>query len=106
MKIFITRNIPEVGLNMLRQAGHELDISQKDAPLSKSELILALQSKPYDAVITLLTDQVDGEVLAAAPKAKIFANYFGKIARLLLLNLVEQCVAIDKMKKPYSMLEL
>src|SRR5690606_38313937 len=43
--------------------------------LSKTEWIERLRSEEPDAVLCLLTDQIDGEVLDAAPKAKIFANY-------------------------------
>lgn len=74
-KIYITRRIPENGLKMLRDKGYELDISSKDRPLSPKELIKALQKKPYDGVLSLLTDTIDGKVFDAARSAKIFANY-------------------------------
>src|SRR3989344_5712105 len=73
--IYITRNIPDVGLSMLRQRGFELDISPKDRPLSKRELIKALRKKPYDGVLCLLTDTINKEVFEAVQSAKIFANY-------------------------------
>ncbi len=73
--IFITRKIPDIGTKMLQDKGYELDISSKDRPLTKKELITALKQKPYDAVVTLLTDQIDGEVMDAAPSVKIFANF-------------------------------
>lgn len=74
-KIFVTRKIPEVGLSLLTAAGHEVDISEKDGVLSKEELLTALSKKPYDAVLSLLTDQIDKEVFTAAPNVKIVANY-------------------------------
>ena len=73
--IYITRKIPDVGLTMLREKGFELDISPKDRPLTKHEMVKALKKKPYDGVLCLLTDTIDGEVFDAAPSAKIFANY-------------------------------
>lgn len=75
MKIFVTRMIPEVGLAMLREKGYEVDVSQKNGPLSKAELISALTAKQYDAVITILADQIDAEIVAIAPTVKIFANF-------------------------------
>ena len=60
---------------MLQDKGYEVDISAKDGVLTKQELINALSQKPYDAVLCLLTDKIDGEVFDAAPGAKIFANY-------------------------------
>jgi glyoxylate reductase len=75
-KIFITRKIPEAGITMLKNAGHELIISEKDGVLSKSELVNALKEAKYDAVLCLLTDKIDSEVFDAAGKqCKIFANY-------------------------------
>jgi lactate dehydrogenase-like 2-hydroxyacid dehydrogenase len=71
-QIFVTRRISEEGTKLLEAAGHIVDVSQKDGVLTKEELISALSAKPYDAVISLLTDHIDAEVLAAA---KIFANY-------------------------------
>ena len=73
--IYVTRKIPDSGLTLLQQKGFELDISPKDRPLSKRELVKALQKKPYDGVLCLLTDTIDAEVFDAAPRAKIFANY-------------------------------
>ena len=74
-KIFITRKIPELAEKMLREKGYEVEVSQKGDALTHDELIFALQAKPYDAVLCLLTDKIDDLVLAAAPSAKIFANY-------------------------------
>ncbi len=73
--IYVTRKIPDVGLSMLKSKGFELDISTKDRPLTKRELIKVLKKKPYDGVLSLLTDTIDGEVFDAVPTAKIFANY-------------------------------
>lgn len=74
-KIFVTRRIPEKGLQLLRDKGHEVDVSDKDGVLSREELLTALKAKPYDAVLSLLTDKIDGQVMDAVPTAKIFANY-------------------------------
>ncbi len=74
-QIYITRHIPDIGINLLRAAGHTVDVSTKDGVLTPDELKEALKAKPYDAVITLLTDPVNKEVFDAVPTAKIFANY-------------------------------
>lgn len=73
--IYITRKIPEAGLSLLRQRGFSLDISDKDRPLTMRELIGALQEKPYDGVLCLLTDSIGASVFDAVPSARIFANY-------------------------------
>lgn len=74
-KIFVTRKIPESGLEMLRNAGHEVVVSEKDDVLTKEELTEALKADSYEAVLCLITDQIDRDILEAAPQVKIFANY-------------------------------
>jgi len=75
-KIFITRLIPDRGINFLKNKGYEITISSKDGVLTKAELIDALKGKNYDAVLCLLTDKIDADVFeAAGPSVKIFANY-------------------------------
>jgi lactate dehydrogenase-like 2-hydroxyacid dehydrogenase len=75
MKIYVTRNIPASGINLLKAAGHELVINPEDKVLSKAELIDAFKKEKPDAILSLLTDKIDGETMDAAPGAKIIANY-------------------------------
>lgn len=75
MKIYITRQIPEIGINKLKSKGYEVDINLEDKVLSKEELISSLTQKPYDAVLCLLTDKINADIFDAVPTAKIFANY-------------------------------
>lgn len=60
---------------MLQGKGYELDINPKDRPLKEKELISSLKKKDYDAVLCLLTDQIDAKIFDSVPTAKIFANY-------------------------------
>lgn len=75
MKIFVTRNIPAIGLDKLKTAGHEVIISEKDGALTHEELTARLSTENPDAVLCLLTDKITGNVFDIAPNAKIFANY-------------------------------
>ncbi|TSC67621.1 MAG: lactate dehydrogenase-like oxidoreductase [Parcubacteria group bacterium Gr01-1014_66] len=76
MKVFITRQIPDRGIVMLQEHGYEVGISPYDRVLTKEELIAALRSGHYNAVLCLLTDKIDADVLdAAGTQCKIFANY-------------------------------
>ena len=76
MKIFITRQIPNRGINLLKKKSYEVIISPYDRVLKKEELLDYLKKDRYDAVLCLLTDKVDTEVLdAAGEQCKIFANY-------------------------------
>ncbi|OGE81441.1 MAG: D-glycerate dehydrogenase [Candidatus Doudnabacteria bacterium RIFCSPLOWO2_02_FULL_48_8] len=74
MKIFVTRKIPQVGIDMLKQAGHEVKISPLDRPLSREELML--EAAGCDALLSQLVDKIDGVVLdTIGPQLKIVANY-------------------------------
>ena len=73
--VYVTRKIPDIGLQMLKEVGHDVTVSEKDGVLTRAELLAAVSEKPYDAVLSLLTDPVDAEIFAAVPTAKIFANY-------------------------------
>jgi len=74
-EIYITRQIPKLAQEMLEEKGYDVTVGTSDRPPTKKELIKALRRKPYEAVITLLTDPVDADVFEAVPSAKIFANY-------------------------------
>ncbi|KHO63066.1 glyoxylate reductase [Thermoanaerobacter sp. YS13] len=71
-KVFVTRAIPEEGLNLLRKYC-EVEVSPYDRMLTKEELLEKVQGK--NAVITQLTDKVDKEFFEAAKDVKIVANY-------------------------------
>lgn len=73
--VFVTRKIPDIGITMLCEKGYEVEVSPHDRPLTKQELIEFLSKKPFDAVLSLLTDRIDGEIFDTAPSVKIFANY-------------------------------
>lgn len=74
-KIYITRRIPESGLKLLKENGIDYDMGEKTKPLSKKDFIKNIKNKPYDGVITFLTDIVDKDVFEACPTAKVFANF-------------------------------
>ena len=71
--IYVTRMIPEENIAELRKH-FDVEVNPDDRALSKAELKEKIKGR--DAIITLLTDAVDGEVLdAAGPQLKIVANY-------------------------------
>ncbi len=76
-KVFITRRIPELGISMLKEKGYELVIGDWKVPPARKHLIKILKKGKFDAMLTLLTDKVDAEMLdiAKASGVKIIANY-------------------------------
>lgn len=74
-KVYITRKIPSVAEQKLKEAGFDVVTNPEDKILSKEELISELKKDSYDALLCLLTDKIDSDVFDAAPSAKIFSNY-------------------------------
>lgn len=77
MKIFITRQIPDHGINVLKAKGWEVVVNPEDRTLSKEELLATVRAGGYSAILTDLDDKITRDVLTAAKEAgvKIFANY-------------------------------
>ena len=71
-KIFVTRKIPESGIKLLQKSCH-VKIYPKDQVIPKDELIKEV--KQCDALLCLLTDKIDKEVIDANHKLKIISNY-------------------------------
>jgi glyoxylate reductase len=70
--VYVTRVIPQAGIDLLRQ--HlDVEVNESDVPLSHEEL--CRRASVHKALVTLLTDRVDPEVLAAGKGGmKIVAN--------------------------------
>src|SRR4030042_2240692 len=74
MKIFVSRQIPGESLEKLKTGGNEVVVSEFDRPLTPEELLE--KSKGADALLSLLTDRVDGDLMdAIGPQLKIISNY-------------------------------
>jgi glyoxylate reductase len=74
MKIFVTRKLPGEHLKELETAGHEVVISDVDRPLTEEELVEKV--KGVDAILSLLTDRIDADLMdVAGPQLKIISNY-------------------------------
>lgn len=72
-KVFVTRKILEEGLNMLRER-YDVEVSDYDGIIPREMLLEKV--KGADALVSLLTDNIDAEVMdAAGPNLKIIANY-------------------------------
>lgn len=71
--VYITRSIPEQTIVELKKTC-DVEVNPHDRALTREELINAVKDR--DAVVTLLTDSVDADILdAAGPQCKIVANY-------------------------------
>jgi glyoxylate reductase len=71
--VFVTRQAPESGLDILRSAGHEVRVYPEDRIITRGELVGGV--KGIDALFCMLTERVDADLLdAAGPQLKIVAN--------------------------------
>ena len=71
-KVFVTREIPEVGLKMLEEH-FDLKVRREDIPIPREQLMEEI--KDYDGIITILTDKMDSEVMDNAPNLKIISAF-------------------------------
>ena len=69
--VLLTRRIPSSVLALL-EADHTVDLYTGDAAIPRDELLRRVADK--DALICLLSDKIDGEVMDAAPGLEIVAN--------------------------------
>ncbi|UUY78791.2 2-hydroxyacid dehydrogenase family protein [Staphylococcus saprophyticus] len=73
VKVYIADSIPEVGLNLLKDQGFEVDMYEGTGIIDKETLKQGV--KDADALISLLSTSVDKEVIDAANNLKIITNY-------------------------------
>jgi len=71
-KLFMTRKIPERGLKKIKEH-FEVDLWPEEAPPPKEVIIERV--KDVDALVPLLTDPIDAEVMDSAPKLRIISQY-------------------------------
>ena len=70
--VFVTRKIPEQGIELLRKHC-DVEVSPHDRVLSKQEIIDGMRGK--DALLCLLTDKIDAELLDSNPRLRVVSNY-------------------------------
>jgi glyoxylate reductase len=70
-KIYVTRELPERGLNSIRKY-FDVEVWPEYAPPPKKTIIE--KAKNVDALASLLSDKIDAEVFNAAPKLKIVSQ--------------------------------
>ena len=71
-KIFVSRRIPDEGLNAIR-AACDVDLWPEQLPPSYD--VLRERVKECDGLVSLLTDRIDAALLDASPRLKVVSNY-------------------------------
>ena len=97
MKIFVSRKIPGNALDKLMSSGNEVVVSEFDRPLTPEEFLE--ESKGADAVLTLLTDKIDGEVIdGIGPQLKIVSNYAVGFDNINIKDATEKGVVVTNVQ--------
>ncbi len=71
-EVFVTRRLPEKAMDMLKQEC-KLEVNPHDRTLTRAELEKGIQD--VDAMISLLTDTIDADLLDINPDLQVIANY-------------------------------
>ena len=71
-KVFITRKLVGKAEQMLKEKGFQVKIYKEDCPIPREEFLK--NTANADALISLLTDKIDREVIDNLKKCKIIAN--------------------------------
>src|SRR3954447_21061733 len=71
-RVLVTRTLPGDAVDRLA-AQHEVDVWPEPLPPPHDELTARVRGA--DALLSMLTDRVDAELLAAAPNLRAVANY-------------------------------
>ena len=71
-RVFVTRELPGGALDRLR-AEHDVEVWPSRLPPPQAELVE--RSREAEGLLSLLTDSVDAELIAACPRLAAIANY-------------------------------
>ncbi|MGI0038559.1 MAG: 2-hydroxyacid dehydrogenase [Nitrososphaera sp.] len=71
-KVYVTRNLPGTALGELGRHC-QVTLNKKPTPPSRKELLKNISGK--DAILCMLSDRIDKEVMDAAPGLKIISSY-------------------------------
>jgi glyoxylate reductase len=71
-RVYVTRTLPPPGHRPLVEAGFDVDQHDSDRPPSPDDLVEHLAQA--DALLCMLTERIDGDVLDAAPRLRVVAN--------------------------------
>jgi glyoxylate reductase len=72
-RVYVARRLPDPAMAKLRESADVTVWGTDEVPPPRD--VLLKEAKASDGLISLLTDRVDGELLDAAPKLRVVANY-------------------------------
>ena len=72
MKAFVTRLLPEKAMRIVRVGVETVEVWPHELPPSRDEMLA--RTADVEGLLCLLTDKIDDELLAAAPRLKVVSQ--------------------------------
>ena len=72
VKVFVTRKMAEDAIDMLIAEGYQVEVWEDELPPSRE--VMLEKAKECTALLTLVTDKIDDELMSSAPNLKVVAN--------------------------------
>ena len=72
-RVFITGQIPDAAINLLRKHNYEIKVYNKNNSITKGELVKNI--KDVDAVISLLSNHFNSKIIDEMKRCRIISNY-------------------------------
>ena len=91
MKILITRKVPGIAVQLL-QAHFEVDMHAGPSPMSTGEL--KRRVKDAAGILTLLTDQIDREIIESAAALRVISNHAVGVDNIDLASATRRGIAV------------
>src|SRR6187549_3726392 len=73
IKVFFTRDIPAIGIELLKAEGFEVSVWPHDRPMRPDELVT--EAKKANALVTLSTDPIDPNFLNECRHLDIISQF-------------------------------
>ncbi|HLJ93204.1 MAG TPA: D-glycerate dehydrogenase [Gemmataceae bacterium] len=90
-KVFVTRVIPQVGMDRIRA---QCDAEVWTDPLPPPHAVLRQKIAQCDGLVALLTDKIDAPLLDAAPRLKVVSNYAVGFNNIDIVAATERGIAV------------
>ncbi len=71
-RVFVSRRVPGRAVELLREAGHDVDVWPHELPPDADALRERLRGA--DGALTMVTDPIGADLLAGAPRLRVVAN--------------------------------
>ncbi|MBI5778254.1 MAG: D-glycerate dehydrogenase [Planctomycetes bacterium] len=90
--VYLTRRIPEPGISILRQQDYKLVINTLDKPAARQTLLREVAQA--DALLCMLSDRIDREVIDAGKRLKVISTYAVGVDNIDVAYATKKCIIV------------